>query len=44
VYILQIKKTDGKLIFSYEERYTYYESKNAKKVHVTVLLFILYSI
>ena len=30
--------------FSYEERYTYYESKIAKKVYVTVLLFILYSI
>ena len=28
-------------LFSYEERYTYFESK---KVYVTVLLFILYSI
>ena len=28
--------------FSYEE--TYYESKKAKKVYVTVLLFILYSV
>ena len=33
---------ERKLIFSYEERYTY-ESKKAKK-NVTVLLFILYSI
>jgi len=36
------KKFDRKLIFSYEERYTYYESKKA--IYVTVLPFMLYSI
>ena len=46
VFILQIKKNlfDIKLIFTYEEKYTYYKAKKAKKVYVTVLLFILYSI
>ena len=34
VYILQIKKNNGSIeswFFSYEDRYTYYESKKAKK-------------
>ena len=38
------KLFNRKLFFSYEERYTFCLSKKTKKVYVTVLLFILYSI